>query len=233
VSWSASPRGSTRSRTSPRLYRAFAIAKKAAPSCAFSSRATGPEESRLRALADELGVTEKAALRAGSPTWTFTQNIHINALTSLSETFPYPSPRARGRNCRPVASPRVRRAYLIDDGRKRPALHAGDAEALAAIWCALRKTPRAARAARPPPPRKEREKFSIGRPRRRSSKFTATILRRRARAEGARRRSPLRPLRQKHMGDDANLMAILAEPARHRPGHAPACPLPGGPGRPA
>ena len=122
----------------PTLLRAFAIAYQDHPQLRLLIAGDGQEREMLQALAAELGITD-AVCFAG---WRddieeFYRAIDINALTSLSETFPYAlTEGARERRC--AVSSRVGGVpTLIRDGETGLLFEAGDAPALAAHLSAL------------------------------------------------------------------------------------------------
>lgn len=194
------------------LIRAFAIAEKSCPFLRLLIAGDGPEESRLRALADELGVTEKVCFAGWIADMdAFYQNIHINALTSLSETFPYALTEGAREKLPTVASRVGGVPYLIDDGVNGLLFTAGDAEALAAHLVRLAKDPALRGLLGRRLHEKSVEKFSIGRTTETQLEIYRTILRRRARPKGRDGVLLCGAYGKNNMGDDAILMAILAE----------------------
>ena len=126
----------------PTLLRAFASARAEHPKLRLLIAGEGQERDALEALAAELGVADDVCF-AG---WVndmpaFYRAIDINALTSLSETFPYAiTEGARERRC--VVSSRVGGVpALITDGETGLLFEAGDAAALAAHLSALAASP--------------------------------------------------------------------------------------------
>ena len=84
------------------LVRGFAKAHRECPNLRLLIAGDGEQMSMLKGLAAELGV-ERQVCFAGwvSDTDSFYHAIDINTLTSLSETFPYLSPRGPGPPCPP------------------------------------------------------------------------------------------------------------------------------------
>ncbi|HPE15753.1 MAG TPA: polysaccharide pyruvyl transferase CsaB [Oscillospiraceae bacterium] len=194
------------------LIRAFAIAEKSCPRLRLLIAGDGPEESRLRALSDALGVAPKVCF-AG---WvgdmdSFYQSIHINTLTSLSETFPYALTEGAREKLATVASRVGGVPYLIDDGADGLLFPAGDAEALAAHLVRLAKDPALRETLGRRLYEKSVEKFSIDRTTRTQLAIYRAILRRRVRPKGRDGVLLCGAYGKNNMGDDAILKAILSE----------------------
>ena len=120
------------------LIRAFSMAEKAYPQLRLLIAGEGPEEDRLRALAAELDVADKVAFLGWiRDTDSFYNALDINALTSISETFPYAL--TEGARFRlPTVSSRVGGVpHLIDNGVNGLLFEPGDAQTLAAHFAAL------------------------------------------------------------------------------------------------
>ena len=126
----------------PTLLRAFAIARNTQPQLRLLIAGDGQERAALEALATELGIRE-AVCFAGWVTDMagFYRAIDINALTSLSETFPYAiTEGAREKRC--IVSSRVGGVpALITHGETGLLFDPGDVDALAAHLAALAASP--------------------------------------------------------------------------------------------
>ena len=122
----------------PTLLRAFAAARAEHPRLRLLIAGDGQERAALEALADELGIRGDVCFAGWVTDMAgFYRSIDINALTSLSETFPYAiTEGARERRC--VVSSRVGGVpALIADGETGLLFEPGDVEALAAHLKAL------------------------------------------------------------------------------------------------
>lgn len=113
------------------LIRGFAMAYADCPHLRLLIAGNGAEEARLRALTQELGVSDVVCFAGWvSDTEAFYRAIDINTLTSLSETFPYALTEG-ARAARPTVSSRVGGVpYLIDPGVNGFLFPVGDATAL-------------------------------------------------------------------------------------------------------
>ena len=120
------------------LLRGFAPAAEREPRLLLRIAGAGPEAGRLHALAAELGVAGRVVFHG----WIedvegFTASLHIAALTSLSETFPYALLTA-ARYGLPVVSTDVGGvSALVEDGVGGFLFRPGDAAALAAALSRL------------------------------------------------------------------------------------------------
>lgn len=120
------------------LIRGFAKARAACPNLRLLIAGDGEQRAELGALASSLGV-EKDICFAGwvSDIDTFYQSIHINTLTSLSETFPYALTEGARASLPTIASRVGGVPYLIDHGINGFLFEAGDDEGLARHLTAL------------------------------------------------------------------------------------------------
>ena len=126
----------------PTLLRAFAAAAAAHPQLRLLIAGDGQERAALEALASELGIRERVCFAGWVTDMAgFYRAIDINALTSLSETFPYAvTEGARSRRC--IVSSRVGGVpALVRDGETGLLFDPGDAETLAAHLSALAASP--------------------------------------------------------------------------------------------
>ena len=114
------------------LIRAFAKAFAKAPQLRLLIAGDGELKDSLTALTEELGVSNRVCFAGWiSDISAFYQSIHINTLTSLSETFPYALTEG-AREHLPTISSRVGGVpYLIDHGVNGLLFEAGDSDALA------------------------------------------------------------------------------------------------------
>ena len=122
----------------PTLLRGFALAAKACPRLYLILAGEGREEAALQSLAEELSVAERVFF----PGWITDMDgyyaaLHINALSSLSETFPYALSEG-ARYSLPVAATAVGGIpTMLDHGRAGYLFAPGDAETLARALTAL------------------------------------------------------------------------------------------------
>ena len=113
------------------LIRGFALAKKEAPQLRLLLAGDGPQEEELKALAEKLGVAaETHFLGWVEDTDSFYAALDINALTSLSETFPYALTEGARQRKATVSSRVGGVPKLIDHGVNGFLFEPGDAEAL-------------------------------------------------------------------------------------------------------
>ena len=114
------------------LIRGFALARERAPRLKLIIAGDGQEESALKALAAELGVSDHICFAGWvEDTDSFYGCLDINTLTSLSETFPYAL--TEGARCAlPTVASRVGGVpYLIEHGINGLLFQARDHQALA------------------------------------------------------------------------------------------------------
>ena len=121
------------------LVRGFAAGHAKCPRLRLLIAGDGPEKDKLTALAAELGV-ERQVCFAG---WIsggmdrFYSALDINALTSLSETFPYALTEGARMHCATIASNVGGVPYLIDDGENGLLFEPQDVSALTAHMLTL------------------------------------------------------------------------------------------------
>jgi len=126
----------------PTLLRGFAAAYKKQPKLRLIIAGDGQDEAMLKALAQELGVAKEVCFAGWvSDTLSFYNALDINALTSLSETFPYALTEG-ARFSLPTVATRVGGVpYLIEHGVTGLLLEARDHETLARHLAALAADP--------------------------------------------------------------------------------------------
>ncbi|MGI6497803.1 MAG: polysaccharide pyruvyl transferase CsaB [Oscillospiraceae bacterium] len=196
------------------LVRAFAKAMTKAPHLRLLIAGDGELKESLIALAHELGISQFVCF----PGWvsdmsTFYHSIHINALTSLSETFPYALTEGAREHLPTVASRVGGVPYLIDHGRNGYLFEPGDSDALAEHLTALAQSPELRRQMGDALHEKASKEFSLEATRLRQLSIYHTILRRTERKKSAQRDGILLcgAYGRENAGDDAILDAILLE----------------------
>ena len=113
------------------LIRGFALARREAPNLRLLLAGDGPQEAELKALAEKLGVAaETHFLGWLEDTDSFYAALDVNALTSLSETFPYALTEGARQRKATVSSRVGGVPKLIDHGVNGFLFRPGDAEAL-------------------------------------------------------------------------------------------------------
>ncbi len=113
------------------LVRGFAKARAAYPALRLLIAGDGPQEAELKALAGSLGVEEAVHFLGWlEDTDSFYAALDVNALTSLSETFPYALTEGARQRKATVSSRVGGVPRLIDHGVNGFLFEAGDAEAL-------------------------------------------------------------------------------------------------------
>ena len=124
------------------LIRGFALARRKAPHLRLLIAGDGPDEASLKALADQLGVSDDVCFAGWvSDTDSFYGCLDINTLTSVSETFPYALTEG-ARFALPTVATKVGGVpYLIDHGVNGYLFQPGDAEALAHCLADLAVSP--------------------------------------------------------------------------------------------
>lgn len=190
------------------LIRAFAMAHEAYPALRLLIAGDGEEMATLQALSRELNV-EKDVCFAGwvSDTEAFYHAIDINALTSLSETFPYALTEG-ARAALPTVSSRVGGVpYLIDHGANGFLFPVGNEQALAEYLLTLARDPDLRDTMGRRLYEKAKREFSLEATLNRQVEIYETILRRKSQEQvlicGAYGKG--------NAGDDAILLAILTE----------------------
>ena len=124
------------------LVRAVAAARRSAPNVKLIIAGEGPEREALTALAGELGMADALTLCGWLDDMDeFYGSIDINALTSISETFPYAITEGASHRL-PTAATRVGGIpNLIIDGETGYLVSVGDFETLGARIAALASDP--------------------------------------------------------------------------------------------
>lgn len=124
------------------LIRGFASAAASAPKLRLIIAGDGPEEQPLKELARELGVTQRVCFAGWvTDTDSLYHAMDINALTSLSETFPY-SLTEGARHALPTVATKVGGVpYLIDHGINGFLVPARDDQTLALHLIQLANSP--------------------------------------------------------------------------------------------
>ena len=197
----------------PTLLRAFAKAAAAQPQLRLLIAGDGQERAALEALASELGIRAKVCFAGWVTDMAgFYRAIDINALTSLSETFPYAiTEGARERRC--IVSSRVGGVpALVRDGETGLLFEPGDAETLAAHLAALAASPALREKLGEALYRKAKEEFSAAATCRRQQAIYRQILR----SEERRRSGRFGVLicgayGMRNAGDEAILNAVVSE----------------------
>ena len=198
------------------LVRGFALAHESCPELRLLIAGDGEQMDMLKNLARELGV-ERQVCFAGwvSDTDSFYHAIDINALTSLSETFPYSLTEGARASLPTVASRVGGVPYLIEHGIHGLLFEAGDAQALARHLVALARDPDLRAHMGQRLYQRARQDFSLESTLRRQLTIYETILRRRARKKAldSRRDGALvcGAYGRGNAGDDAILEAIVTE----------------------
>ena len=124
------------------LVSAFAEAKKSHPELKLLIAGEGAERERLTTLAKELGVWDCVCLAGWLDDMDeFYGSIHINALTSISETFPYAITEGAFHRLPTVSSRVGGIPRLIEDGVTGRLFESGDAVTLAAALSELAADP--------------------------------------------------------------------------------------------
>ena len=197
------------------LIRGFARAHQVCPNLRLLIAGDGEERTALENLAKELGVADTVCCAGWiTDTNTFYQSIHINTLTSLSESFPYALTEG-ARASLPTISSRVGGVpYLIDHGVNGLLFEPGDADGLARHLISLAKDPVQRRHLGERLRQKGIEEYSLESTIQRQLTIYHTILRRQARAKTIGRRDGALvcgAYGRGNAGDDAILEAIVRE----------------------
>ena len=196
------------------LIRAFAKAVSKAPHLRLLIAGDGESKESLAALAQELGVADLICFAGWiSDISTFYQSIHINTLTSLSETFPYALTEG-AREQLPTVSSRVGGVpYLIDHGVNGFLFEAGDSNALAEHLVTLAENPALRKQLGEALFQKASTEYSLEATRLRQLSIYQSILRRWEREQSHQKDGVLLcgSYGRENAGDDAILDAILQE----------------------
>ncbi len=196
------------------LIRGFADAERDYPNLRLLIAGDGEQREMLENLAKELGVYEKTRFLGWVTNISeFYRALDINALTSLSETFPYALTEG-AREWLPTVSSRVGGVpYLIDDGVNGFLFPAGDYKKLGDCFRALAGDPELRKTMGERLGKKARELYSLEATRNTQLKIYETVLRRRGRL-AARKRDGVAicgAYGRGNTGDNAILEAIIRE----------------------
>ena len=124
------------------LIRAFAMAHARCPQLRLLIAGDGKQMDELKQLAANLGVSDQVCFAGWlSDVNSFYHAIDINALTSLSETFPYSLTEGARASLATIASRVGGVPYLIDHGANGLLFEAGNADTLAAHMITLASDP--------------------------------------------------------------------------------------------
>lgn len=196
------------------LIRAFAKAVSKVPYLRLLIAGDGESKEELISLAKELGIAPYVCFQGWcSDITTFYQSIHINTLTSLSETFPYALTEG-AREHLPTISSRVGGVpYLIDHGVNGLLFEPGDVDTLAGHMVTLAQNPTLRKQLGDALYEKAAKDFSLEATRLRQLSIYNTILRRTERKKSRSRDGILLcgAYGRENAGDDAILDAILLE----------------------
>ncbi len=195
------------------LIRGFAAARREQPRLRLIIAGDGPEEAGLKQLTDQLGVTEQVCFAGWlTDTDSFYNALDVNALTSLSETFPYALTEG-ARYALPTVATQVGGVpYLIEHGVTGLLFSPGDHQALARHLAALAADADLRRRLGGRLLDKAKAEFSLDSTIRRQLDIYETILRRHARPQGKRDGVVLcGAYGRGNAGDEAILKAILTE----------------------
>ena len=195
------------------LIRGFAAAHQEQPKLRLLIAGDGQEEAALKQLAGQLGVSGQICFAGWvTDTDSFYNALDINALTSLSETFPYALTEG-ARYALPTVATRVGGVpYLIEHGITGLLLEPKDDRALARHLAALAADPDLRRRLGDRLLDKARADFSLESTIRRQLEIYETILRRHNRQRGKRDGAVIcGAYGRGNAGDEAILKAILTE----------------------
>jgi glycosyltransferase involved in cell wall biosynthesis len=200
------------------LIRAFARAVARCPRLRRLIAGDGPELEKLKALAKRLGVSERVCFAGWVPDMDlFYQAIHINALTSLSETFPYALTEGARMSLPTVGSNVGGIPYLIEDGVTGFLFPPGDDALLAERLVALAEDEALRRKLGENLYEKASRDFSVKRTGRRQIEIYETILRRSRRPAGRDGVIICGAYGRGNAGDESILEAILKQLRRIDP----------------
>ena len=193
------------------LIRGFAEAAKASPHLRLMIAGEGPEEENLRALANDLGVSDKVAFLGWiNDTDAFYSVLDINTLTSVSETFPYALTEGARYTLATVSSRVGGVPALIDSGVNGLLFEPGDWQALGKCLTLLANNGGIRRIMAERLHEKVRAEFSLEATCRTQLEIYSTILRR---SGGAQRKNVLicGAYGRGNSGDEAILQSIINE----------------------
>ncbi len=196
------------------LIKGFAVAAKCSPELRLVIAGDGAEKDNLKALAEELGVSEKVAF----PGWiseinSFFAAVDINTLTSVSETFPYAITEGARARLATVSSRVGGVPMLILNGETGFLFHAGDYEALGKRLSELAESPELRHRLGEALYEKARREFSVEATTQRQLDIYAEVLRReKIKKDGGRNGVIIcGAYGMGNAGDDAILEAIVGE----------------------
>ena len=195
------------------LIRGFAMAHATCPYLRLLIAGDGEEESKLRALAAELGVSEEVCFAGWvTDTDSFYNALDINTLTSLSETFPYALTDGARAGLPTVASRVGGVPYLIEHGVNGFLFPPGDAQSLAKHLATMAQDPLLREHMGQRLREKGQNQFSLESTLERQLDIYRSILRRQARKAGKRDGVLIcGAYGRGNAGDDAILEAIVQE----------------------
>jgi len=195
------------------LIRGFALAWRQCPQLRLMIAGDGEQMGMLRALTRELGVEKQVCFTGWiSDTDTFYHALDINALTSLSETFPYSLTEGARAGLPTVASRVGGVPYLIEHGIHGLLFEAGDPEGLARHLVALARDPDLRRRLGERLQERAKADYSLESTLERQISIYEAILRRKGRGCGRRDGALVcGAYGRGNAGDDAILEAIVAE----------------------
>ena len=196
------------------LIRGFAVASSSFPNLRLIIAGDGAELENLKALASELGITEKVCF----PGWMTDMNsffaaLDINTLTSLSETFPYALTEGARARLATVSSRVGGVPKLITDGDNGFLFHPGDYETLGKRLTALAENPELRRKFGDAIYEKAKREFSVEATTRRQLDIYEEVLKREAlrKIDGRSGVVICGAYGMGNAGDDAILEAIVGE----------------------
>ncbi len=194
------------------VIRAFDIAYKQDPRLRLSIAGIGEDEQALKALADELGLSDVVRFEGWiSDAKAYFRRIDINVLSSLSETFPYSLLEGAYEHCPAVASNVGGIPSLILQGETGYLFEPGDAESFAKYILRLASDPELRSQLAENLYKKASTEFSLERMKQDQQAIYEAVVRRMAR-KGERNGAVLCGAYGKgNAGDEAILKAILTE----------------------
>ncbi len=195
------------------LVRGFAEAAKERPELRLRIAGDGPEEGRLKKLAEQLGAADKIEFLG----WVedvdgFYATLDVNTLTSISETFPYALTEGARWSLATVATRVGGVPKLIDSGVSGVLIEPGDAKALAAALVRLASDAELRREMGEKLHEKTARLFSLEATRDTMTGIYETVLRRHSKRNEKRRGVAVcGAYGRGNSGDEAILEAIIAE----------------------
>ncbi|MBO6011126.1 MAG: polysaccharide pyruvyl transferase CsaB [Oscillospiraceae bacterium] len=195
------------------LVRGFSEAAKERPELRLRIAGDGPEEGRLKKLADQLGAADKIEFLG----WVedvdgFYATLDVNTLTSISETFPYALTEGARWGLATVATRVGGVPKLIDSAVSGILIEPGDAKALAAALVRLASDAELRRDMGEKLHEKTARLFSLEATRDTMTDIYATVLRRHSKRNEKRRGVAVcGAYGRGNSGDEAILEAIISE----------------------